>query len=97
MSEHKALLDAIRHTDISFFGPIFDRNRAKLIDDPNLSGETTIASINQRALALTLSNSIIARVAVERIIEALDNGTCGTQYFSPVSRQVLESLRAPKP
>lgn len=86
MTEQEALLEAVRHTDISFFGPLFDFNYSQL---------STILPTGERreeALKLTLANPIIARVGVTGIQNAVIEGTCGSKYFSQASRQMLEGF-----
>lgn len=84
MNNHEALLKAVRHTDISLFGPLFDFNYFKL--EPSLSAEERRA----QALSQTLTSPVIARVGVRAIQTAIIEGSCGSKYFSPESREQLE-------
>ena len=90
MNERDELLAAVRNTDISFFGFIYDLNRNKLIDESSPS--LTIEDLNRTAFEQTVTHPIIARVGIEAVIEAQKSGTCGTKHFSPASRQALESF-----
>jgi|SRR3990167_10810344 len=89
----EALLDAVRHTDVSFFGSIFDLNLSQIRAE-ELGWE--YVEIEKRALERTLGNEIIQRVGMDVVVESYQDRLHGTQHFSPNACAVLDKYQAEK-
>jgi hypothetical protein len=83
----RALKEAVRHTDISLFGPLYDHHLAiSHLENPNL----TIREHEQEAFKATMEEPSMRRVGIEPVIEALEEKKYGTVYFSDRSQNFLD-------
>lgn len=81
----KALKDAVRRTDPTFFGFIFNKHYKKL-DDGKLPHEER----SKRAFNLTLEDKIIKRAGIETVIDAARDPSWSEKYLSPHARDALD-------
>jgi len=85
--EVRALKDAVRRTDVTFFGPIFDGHyrRSENSGVGGLRGE-------KEALALTVEDPIIKRVGIKAVIGAAKDKGWSETYLSPRAKEVLDGF-----
>lgn len=82
-----ALIEAVQHTDISFFGPLYDHSLRLLQHaNPQLDPEQA----RMMAFKATVENPVIQRAGVNNVINAYKEQVHGTQHYSPGARYVLE-------